>query len=224
MTMTHSFPRKSKNPVILGLAVAGMLASCSALVTRPVQEMSDTLAAIRAAREVQADVLAPELYRQANEWLFKARQSYKIKEFQSAFDSAARSRKLAEEAEYEALLSGGNRQQAPGGDPLNGTSMSSDQSQAASASTGGSGRGAVRGVGGGVAHAKPYDYPGPEATPAEAYQERKAGEEQAAAAAQQAQAQAAAQGGVQQPAAAAAPSSSSSGSGNQFTLIPQKSK
>src|SRR4051812_24234163 len=54
---------------------------CSLLATRPLQEMSDTSAAIRAAKEVQADTLSPEFYRQSNEWFFKAKHEYKFKNF-----------------------------------------------------------------------------------------------------------------------------------------------
>ena len=55
------------------MLVAGLLASCSVVAVRPKQEMSDTAAAIRAAREVKADTIAPEFFREAEEWAFKAR-------------------------------------------------------------------------------------------------------------------------------------------------------
>ena len=75
--------------------------------------MSNTASAIRAAREVQADTRAPELYRQANEWFFRARQEYKLKNFKEARLYASKARRFAEEAEYEALSSGANRVSAP---------------------------------------------------------------------------------------------------------------
>ena len=71
--------------------------------------MSYTSAALRAAKEVQADTLAPELYRQAREWLFKARREYKFKNFQDARVAAKKARLFAEKAEFEALANGGNR-------------------------------------------------------------------------------------------------------------------
>jgi len=71
--------------------------------------MSNTVAAIKAAREVQADTRAPELFRQANEWFFKAKQEYRLKNFKEAKAYASKARKFAEEAEFEALNSGANR-------------------------------------------------------------------------------------------------------------------
>ncbi len=75
--------------------------------------MSNTQAALKAAKEVQADVLAPELYRQATEWFLKARQEYRYKDFEKANDYAFRARQLSEQAEFEALKNGGIR----GGNP-----------------------------------------------------------------------------------------------------------
>jgi hypothetical protein len=80
--------------------------------------MSDTSSAIRAAREVQADTLAPELYRQANEWFFKAKNEYKLKNFSEAREYADKARRYAENAEFEAIRGGGNRTEAVTTDPL----------------------------------------------------------------------------------------------------------
>jgi hypothetical protein len=113
--------------------------------------MSDTTAAIRAAKEVQADTLAPELYRQANEWFFKARNEYKFKNFSFAQEYAKRARKFAEQAEFEALRNGGNRTDAAPVDQMAPTS----------------------GVSGPTAAPSPYAYPTPEGTPADVYDERK---------------------------------------------------
>src|SRR6185312_12007222 len=93
----------------VALAILIALAACALTATRPTQEMSDTGAALRAAKEVQADTLAPELYRQANEWWLKARREYKFKNFSFAKDYAAKARKFAEKAEFEAIKNGGNR-------------------------------------------------------------------------------------------------------------------
>ncbi len=87
------------------LSVAG----CSLVATRPVQEMSDTLAAIRAAKEVQADSLAPELFRLAKEWHLKAQREFRLKDFDTAKNSADRARFYAEQAEFESLKNGGTR-------------------------------------------------------------------------------------------------------------------
>lgn len=87
----------------------GVASGCSILATRPVQEMSDTAAAIKAAREVQADTLTPELFRQANEWYQLARREYKFKNFKLASQYAARARDYAEQAEFEAVRGGVSR-------------------------------------------------------------------------------------------------------------------
>jgi hypothetical protein len=137
---------------ILALATVAAAAGCSMLATRPVQEMSDTAAAIRAAREVQADTLAPELYRQSNEWFFKAKHEYKLKNFSLAASYADKARTFAEDAEFEAIRNGGNRSgDVATTDPLaNGLSGPSDKSAPAPQST-------------------PYTYPTPTGTPADAY-------------------------------------------------------
>ncbi len=103
----HLFARLFAFTLLLSATACGLAA------TRPVQEMSNTAAAIRAAREVQADTRAPELYRQANEWFFKARQEYKLKNFKEARLYTAKARRFAEEAEYEAVASGASRVSAP---------------------------------------------------------------------------------------------------------------
>jgi hypothetical protein len=131
--------------------VIGLLGwGCSILATRPVQEMSDTAAALRAAKEVQADVLAPELFRKSNEWFFRARHEYKFKNFKLAKEYAYKARFLAEQAEFEALKNGGIRgEQGAGPDPLANATPT----------------------------ASPYPYPTPEGTPADAYDQRKVEDE-----------------------------------------------
>ena len=125
---------------------------CSILATRPVQEMSDTSAALRAAREVQADTLAPELFRQAGEWFFKAKHEYKFKNFELARKYATSARRFAEQAEFEAIRNGGNRTEVPSA-PESGPSPAPKASEA------------------------PYDYPAPTGTPVEDYDREKAAED-----------------------------------------------
>jgi hypothetical protein len=99
---------------LLSLAPALLaFAACSVVQTRPVQEMSDTSAALRAAKEVQADVLAPELYRQAADWYSSARVEYRLKNFMEAKEYADKSRKYAEQAEYESVRAGASRHDMP---------------------------------------------------------------------------------------------------------------
>ena len=97
--------------------LAALNTGCSIVATRPVQEMSNTQAAIRAANEVQADILAPELFRQANEWFLKARQEYRFKDFANAKKYADQARTLAEQAELLAIRNGGVRGGSGGEDP-----------------------------------------------------------------------------------------------------------
>lgn len=101
--------RISIKSIVTGAVAAASIVGCSMMATRPVQDMSDTAAAIRAAREVQADTLAPELYRQANEWFFKAKHEYKFKNFDLARSYSDKARVFAEDAEFEAIRNGGNR-------------------------------------------------------------------------------------------------------------------
>lgn len=90
------------------LCLTGLL-GCAVLVSRPNQDMSDTAAALRAAREVQADTLFPELMTQATGAFFQAKQEYRLKNFSEALRHARKARRLAEEAEYLSLKKGGNR-------------------------------------------------------------------------------------------------------------------
>jgi hypothetical protein len=69
--------------------------------------MSNTNAAIKAAKDVQADSIAPELYRQASEWWRRARHEYRFKNFDLALQYAKKARHFAEEAELEAIQGGG---------------------------------------------------------------------------------------------------------------------
>ncbi len=89
------------------VSALSLLASCSLFKTRPVQEMSDTAAAMKAAKDSQADVIAPVLYREANEWWQKAKAEYKYKNFEEAEAYAVKARKLAEKAEFEVLKNPG---------------------------------------------------------------------------------------------------------------------
>lgn len=129
-----------------------LTAGCSLLSTRPVQDMSDTAAALRAARDVQADVLAPELYRQAGEWFFKAKHEYKFKNFELARKYASKARAFAEDAEFEALRNGGNR--ASNGDVTQTDPMAPGLSAPVSEPSP-------------TPTATPYDYPTPTGTPAD---------------------------------------------------------
>jgi hypothetical protein len=122
-----------------------------------VQDMSDTEAALRAAKEVQADTLAPELYRQATEWWFNARKEYRFKNFALAQEDALKARRFAEQAEFEALRNGGNRTDVAPVDQA----IQVPSSQPTGASTPDPTN-------------TPYAYPTPQGTPADVYEQRKA--------------------------------------------------
>ncbi len=135
------------------LSVLFSLVGCSLLATRPVQEMSDTSAALKAAHEVNADTLAPELYRQANEWFFKAKNEYKLKNFNLADEYATKARYYAEQAEFESIRNGGIRSETPISDPLADTGASIIPPPPPDAPMGGS--------------SEPYAYPSPQGKSAE---------------------------------------------------------
>ncbi len=79
------------------------------MATRPVQEMSNTASAIRAAKEVKADTLAPELFRISREWFYRSRKEYRLKNFKEAKIYSTQARIFAEKAEFQAIQNGGKR-------------------------------------------------------------------------------------------------------------------
>jgi hypothetical protein len=88
-----------------GLAIAPFffILNCSVTAVRPAQEMSNMEVALKAAKEVSADVLAPELYRIAQETSLRARREYRFKNFLDAKKYADQARVFAERAEFVAL-------------------------------------------------------------------------------------------------------------------------
>lgn len=101
------------------IAIAAMaFAGCVITATRPTQEYSDTLAALRAAKEVGADTLAPETYQQADEYFAKAKSHYRLKYYFEAREALLKSRTFAEKAEFEALRAGATRVSTVPKDPL----------------------------------------------------------------------------------------------------------
>ena len=117
--------------------------SCAVFATRPVQDMSDTSAALKAAREAQADTLSPELYRNANEWWLRARNEYRYKNFHLASEFANKAKSFAEQAEFDSIRQGAVRQDISEPAPVDDTTPP-----------------------------PPYEYPTPTGTPAESYEQR----------------------------------------------------
>lgn len=93
----------------LVLLISITLVGCSLFHDRPIQLMSDTAAALIAAREVSADSLAPEKFRLANEAFLRAQNEYRLKNFEIAEKYAKRAKRLAEESEFDSLRQGSNR-------------------------------------------------------------------------------------------------------------------
>ncbi len=102
---------------LVALYFVNAFAGCTITAVRPAQEMSNMEVALRAAKEVNADVLAPELYRMGLESGMAARREYRFKNFFQAKQSADQARNFAERAEFEAIRNGGKREAIPQ-DPL----------------------------------------------------------------------------------------------------------
>ena len=77
--------------------------ACSLTSSRPKEEMSLATAAFLAAREANAHISAPDLFRKAEFYLLKARETYRRKNFDKAKDYALLAKKFAENAEFVAL-------------------------------------------------------------------------------------------------------------------------
>ncbi len=97
--------------------LAPLLTQCSIVAVRPAQDMSNMEVSLRAAKEVNADVLAPELFRRASEVSVDARKEYRFRNFESAKILANQAREYAERSEFEALRNGAKREVIPD-DPL----------------------------------------------------------------------------------------------------------
>lgn len=88
-----------------GLLIVSLLVltACGLATTRPKMEMSMAQVAFMAAKEAQADVKAPGLFRKAEYYYLKAKSSYKRKYFNKAQQYALLSKKYSERAEYVAI-------------------------------------------------------------------------------------------------------------------------
>lgn len=91
-----------KNNFVLVLIIL-FVSACGLTTTRPKLEMSMAQTAFMAAKEAQADIKAPGLYRKAEYYYLKAKSSYKRKYFNKAQQYALLSKKYSERAEYVAI-------------------------------------------------------------------------------------------------------------------------
>ncbi len=88
---------------IVFLIIFILISSCGLTTTRPKLEMSIAQAAFMAAKNANADVKAPGLFRKAEYYYLKAKSSYKRKYFNKAEQFALLSTKYSERAEYVAI-------------------------------------------------------------------------------------------------------------------------
>lgn len=79
------------------------LLGCGLTTTRPKMDMSLAQVAFMAAKEAQADVKAPGLFRKAEYYYLKAKSAYRRKYFNKAQQYAILSKKYSERAEYIAI-------------------------------------------------------------------------------------------------------------------------
>jgi hypothetical protein len=98
---------------VLSGVLSVFISSCSVTAVRPAQEMSNMEVAIRAAKEMGADNLAPDLYRNAIEQGLIARKEFRFKNFAIAKKAANLAREFAEKAEFESIRNGGKREVLP---------------------------------------------------------------------------------------------------------------
>lgn len=87
--------------VILLVLLGVVLSACQ---SRPVEELVLADVALKAAQKVKADVLAPDAFRQAENYYLRAKKDYNEGYFESAKKFATEARETAEQAEYKALL------------------------------------------------------------------------------------------------------------------------
>ncbi len=92
-----------KNFVLLVIALQTFLLGCGLATTRPKMDMSYAQVAFMAAKEAQADVKAPGLFRKAEYYYLKAKSAYRRKYFNKAQQYAILSKKYSERAEYIAI-------------------------------------------------------------------------------------------------------------------------
>ncbi len=88
---------------IFFLSILILISSCGLTTARPKLEMSMAQSAFLAAKNAQADLKAPGLYRKAEYFYLKAKSAYKRKYFNKAQQFAVLSQKYSERAEYVAV-------------------------------------------------------------------------------------------------------------------------
>lgn len=90
-----------KNLLLTFLIIS--ISACGLTTTRPKFEMAMAQTAFLAAREANAQTLAPGFFRKAEFYYLKAKSSYKRKSFNKAQQYATLSQKFSEKAEAVAI-------------------------------------------------------------------------------------------------------------------------
>ncbi len=93
-----------------------LLSGCGILATRPSRHLSYAEAAYMAAQKANAETLSPQSYQLARETLYRARASYRLKNFKLSRKLAIRARLLAEEAEFKSLYKDSDQRENPPSD------------------------------------------------------------------------------------------------------------
>jgi hypothetical protein len=91
-----------KNNSYFLILVLFLVWGCGLATTRPKQEMSYAQSAFLAAKEVKAEIHAPQLYRKAELLYLKAKSAYRRKYFNKAKEYAKKSKIYSEQAEFAA--------------------------------------------------------------------------------------------------------------------------
>ena len=99
------------------ISVLLLCSGCGVFSTRPDRHLSYAEAAYTAAQKANAETLSPQSFQLARETLFRARASYRLKNFKLARKLAIRSRLLSEEAEFKARYKDAPTKENPKTDP-----------------------------------------------------------------------------------------------------------
>ena len=103
---------------LLALLAGVLLASgCGLFSTRPSRHLSYAEAAYMAAQKANAETLSPQSYQLARETLYRARASYRLKNFKLSRRLSIRARLLSEEAEFKSLHKESDQKENPAVDP-----------------------------------------------------------------------------------------------------------
>lgn len=93
----------SKPTFLVLFALLSFVVSCS-VTPKPTTQMIFASASIKAAAYVNAERLAPDEYRRAENAFWQAKKYFMLKEFQLAEKYAKHTQRLAEEAEIKAEI------------------------------------------------------------------------------------------------------------------------